>query len=141
MKNKNIMKLTLLMALGIIAMIYFAFLINKMLGNPPVSTPPARSSSQEEIKSANNTVATLLGGNSYGFVMQYTEKKRHLQIKADGLLWKEVSVADKKSFLMQIAGARATLGLMPVIKVVEARSGVELASFEKGRATLGDLDF
>jgi hypothetical protein len=40
-----------------------------------------------------------------------------------------------------MAAARATLGLIRNIKVIDAKSSNEYASFENNRVTLDELDF
>jgi hypothetical protein len=139
--GKNALKLSILIAIGIVSVIYFSLLIKNRLVNPPSKLPPAKSTDLEKIEASNKILDSLLVGNRYGFVVEYRDKERFLEIMVDGKLWKTVSLTDKKRFLKEIAKARATLGLFPEIRVIEYKSKVELASFEKGRVALGELDF
>ncbi len=133
---KNIFKLGLLLILGVILFVSLIVLFSQ-----ESAPPPQKSTDPSEIKTANKAIEDILVKNKYGLIKEHEEKKNYLEIKVDKKLWKRLSIKKKKSFVTDLAKARATIGLRPDIRVIDYKSAVEYASFENNRMTLAELDF
>jgi hypothetical protein len=100
---------------------------------------PQRSTDPREIESANNTLEDIFAKNTYLFVKDHSEAEGYLVVKVDGIIWKKSALNKRKNFMKSIAHARETLGVNPKIKVTDAKTNTEYASFENGRLSLADF--
>ncbi len=137
---KETLKVIVLLVLGILLIISLIFLFYKSLSRQEVVSLPKKSSNPHEIKLAEEMLDSLLSKNKYGFVKEYRETKRHVEIAVNGSLWKRFSIQEKRTFLKDVSWARTTLGLIPNIKIFDSKKGMELASYEHGRIAVVGYD-
>jgi hypothetical protein len=139
-KVKNVTKMSILLVLALVVILYSVLLFSGMLGKK-TSEIPVKSADPQALNRARAVMDDILTKNKAGFVKEYVEAGGYLTLKVDRAGWKSISIKDKKKFLGEMASARATLGLSRNIKVIDARTSTEYASFENNRATLDELDF
>ena len=140
LKVKNVTKISILLLLAFVVIIYAVLLFSGVLGKKIPETP-AKSTDPQALSRAKAVIDDILVKNKVGFVKEYAETGNYLTLKVDREGWKSYSIQDKKKFLSEMAAARATLGLIRNIKVIDAKSSNEYASFENNRVTLDELDF
>ena len=139
-KVKNVTKMSVLFLLALVVIIYAVLLFSGVLGKKIPETP-VKSADPQAVSRANAVIDDLLAKNKAGFVKEYAETDGYLTLKVDRDAWKSHSIEEKKKFLSEIAASRAALGQNRNIRILDAKTSVEYASFENGRATLDELDF
>ncbi|MBF0337589.1 MAG: hypothetical protein HQL05_07110 [Nitrospirae bacterium] len=137
--NMNIIKITAILFLGLVIVVYSILLFTGGLGKEVVTIKKATD--PKEIEAANKVIETLLLNNTTGVVTEYTEADNYLRIKVARDIWKKKKASEKKEFLTTLSHARSTLGLTPNLKIVDNKSTAEYASFENNRPTLSETDF
>ncbi len=139
-RMKNVFKVSTLLILGAVLVIYSLLLFTGNVGEKTVAKPQ-KSSDPKEIKSANKKIESILVDDKYGIIKNYEEKKDYLEIMVDKNKWRKLKLKQKKSLVKDLSQARGAIGLKQDIRVIDAESFVEYASFENNRFTLGELDF
>jgi len=138
---KTGLKLIVLLVLGILLIISLALLVyqsKKALTKDKAAPVVTENPSHGGRADAERTLALYLDPKAYPFVNEYRGTDRRLEINVDGRKWKLLSPRDRKSYLLGIADARSALGLQPEVKILDKRTSVEIASFERGRIILGE---
>jgi hypothetical protein len=138
--SKETFKAVVLLVLGIFLIISLVFLVYKSLSRQEVVSLPKKSSDPYEVKLAEETLDSLLTKNKYGFVREYHDMERYVEIAVDGSLWKRFSIQEKRTFLKDLSRARTILGLIPDVKIFDSKKGMELASSEHGRIAVVGYD-
>jgi hypothetical protein len=137
--TKETLKAVVLLVLGIFLIISLVFLVYKSLSRQEVVSLPKKSSDPYEVKLAEETLDSLLTKNKYGFVREYHDMERYVEIAVDGSLWKRFAIQEKRTFLKDLSRARTILGLIPDVKIFDSK-GMELASYEHGRIAVVGYD-
>jgi hypothetical protein len=135
---KNILKLSLFIALGIILVAYMALMLTGKVGSKNEQKAVYKPTPQD-ITSAEETLNNILKLNSYGCVIGFDETKGYLEVKVNLDIWKKLSVKEEKLMIEQLAHSIIMLGKKPVVKIIDAKSN-EQASFENNRVTLAKFD-
>ena len=138
--SKEALKAIVLLVLGILLFISLIFLLYKSLSRQEVVSLPKKSSNPYEIKHAEEMLDSLLSKNKYGFVKEYHEMEKYVEITVDGSSWKRFSIQEKRAFLKDVSRARTILGLIPDVKIFDSKKGMDLASSEHGRIAVVGYD-
>ncbi|MBF0338416.1 MAG: hypothetical protein HQL05_11355 [Nitrospirae bacterium] len=137
--NITIIKITAILFLGLVIIVYSILLFTGGLGKEVSRIKKATD--PKEIEAANKVIEALLLNNPTGVVKEYAEADNYLKIKVAGDIWKKKKANERKEFLTTLSHARSALGLSPNLKIVDSKSAVEYASFENNRPTLSDIEF
>ncbi len=138
--TKNYLKLMGIFLLGLLFVISIIVLILAYRSQKRAIVQNVVISDPEAIKTASDTIMSLLPENTLHIVKDYGDKENFLEVKVDSTPWNKLSIRDRKKFIKDLSAARSTLGLKSDVKVIDSKSGVELATSERGRIVLAGHD-
>lgn len=135
-ETKNYVKLMVIFLLGILFVISIIVMLLAYRNQKHTTAQNIEISDPEAIKTASDTIMSLLVENTLHIVKDYSDKKNLIEVKVDNSLWRKLTVRDRKKFIKDISSARTTLGLAPDVKLIDYKTGIELAVSERGRVAL-----
>ncbi|MCG6551377.1 MAG: hypothetical protein L7F77_03550 [Candidatus Magnetominusculus sp. LBB02] len=133
----NVVKFGALLVLALVIVVYSILLFTGSFGKAAANAPK-KTATAAEIETAKKQIDALLSAK---FVQTHTEAGNILTIKIDTDSWKKLSLKERKAFITDLGSKKAVTDTSPVIKIRDAKTGTEYASYEYDRVTLAELEF
>lgn len=137
---RNYLKLMVIFLLGILLVLSIIVLFMAYRSQKRTTEQYIGISDPQAIKTASDTMLSLLNENTFHIVKDYTDQDKLLIVKVDNSSWRKLTVRNRKKFIKDLSTARITVGLPADVKVVDHKTGIELATSEHGRIALAGHD-